>query len=82
MTYLRAENPVPSERCPGQATNEYGRTDVRTVIEALQTRYDVVTVRAQWERSRNDVGSLSSRTDLINKQRAALETAYYAGFFD
>jgi hypothetical protein len=41
------------------------------VIEALQTRYDVVTVRAQWERSRNDVGSLSSRTDLINKQQAA-----------
>jgi hypothetical protein len=33
MTYLRAENPVPSERCPGQATNEFGRADVRTVVE-------------------------------------------------
>jgi len=60
--------------------------DVRTVVEALRTRFEDVVVRAQRERSRDEVGSLSSRTGLdaglTDKQRTALETAYYAGFFD
>ena len=60
--------------------------DVRTVVEVLRTRYDEVAVRAQQDRSRDGVGPLSSRAGLdaglTDKQRTAVETAYYAGFFD
>ncbi|WP_459192840.1 bacterio-opsin activator domain-containing protein [Halosimplex sp. J119] len=61
-------------------------TDVRTVVDALRERFDGVTVRAQQDRTRAEDGPLPSRatlgTDLTDRQRTALETAYYAGFFE
>ncbi|MFC7140638.1 bacterio-opsin activator domain-containing protein [Halosimplex aquaticum] len=60
--------------------------DVRTVVDALQARFDGVVVRAQQDRTRAEDGPLPSRatlgTDLTDRQRTALETAYYAGFFE
>jgi len=60
--------------------------DVRTVVKALRARYEHVAVHAQQDRSRDDIGPAATRADLgaglTDKQRTALETAYYAGFFD
>ncbi|WP_415379818.1 bacterio-opsin activator domain-containing protein [Halosimplex sp. TS25] len=60
--------------------------DVRTVVDALGRHFDGVTVRAQQDRTRAEDGPLPSRatlgTDLTDRQRTALETAYYAGFFE
>ncbi|WP_436927905.1 bacterio-opsin activator domain-containing protein [Halosimplex amylolyticum] len=59
---------------------------VRTVVDALRSRFDGVTIRAQQDRTRAEDGPLPSRatlgTDLTDRQRTALETAYYAGFFE
>ena len=60
--------------------------DTRQMIELIRTQRDDVTYLAQrtTERSeRSDSGSSSVLEDeLTEKQRAALETAYFAGYFD
>lgn len=60
--------------------------DVRTVVDALDERFSGVEVRAQQDRERDDEGPLLARdtfgADLTDRQRTALETAYYAGFFE
>ncbi|SER73422.1 bacterio-opsin activator domain-containing protein [Natrinema salaciae] len=60
--------------------------DTRRIIELIRSQRDDVTYLAQrtTERSdRSDSGSTSVLEDeLTDKQRAALETAYFAGYFD
>ncbi|QRV16355.1 helix-turn-helix domain-containing protein [Haloterrigena salifodinae] len=60
--------------------------DTRQMIELIQEQRDDVTYLAQRTRERgdrNDSGSSSVlEDDLTEKQRAALETAYFAGYFD
>jgi len=60
--------------------------DTRQMIELIKDRRDDVTYLAQrtTERSeRSDTGSMSVLEDeLTEKQRAALETAYFGGYFD
>ncbi|MXV63541.1 GAF domain-containing protein [Natronorubrum sp. JWXQ-INN-674] len=60
--------------------------DTRQMIELIQEQRDDVTYLAQRtsERSEpNDTGSASVlEEELTEKQRAALETAYFAGYFD
>ncbi|WP_226481183.1 bacterio-opsin activator domain-containing protein [Natrinema amylolyticum] len=60
--------------------------DTRQMIELIRSQRDDVTYLAQrtTERSdRSDAGSSSVlEEDLTEKQRAALETAYFAGYFD
>ncbi|WP_436930157.1 bacterio-opsin activator domain-containing protein [Halosimplex halobium] len=60
--------------------------DVRAVVEALREAFDGIEVRAQRDRDRSGTGSVPSGAsldaDLTERQRTALETAYYAGFFE
>ena len=60
--------------------------DVRTVVEAVQDTYPSVEVVAQRERDRPAKTVQEFRAaledDLTERQRSALETAYYAGFFE
>ncbi|WP_135364929.1 bacterio-opsin activator domain-containing protein [Halosimplex halophilum] len=60
--------------------------DVRAVVEALREAFDGIEVRAQRDRERAGTDSVPSGTsldaDLTERQRTALETAYYAGFFE
>ncbi|MFC4549750.1 MULTISPECIES: GAF domain-containing protein [Halorussus] len=60
--------------------------DVRTVVEAVQDTYPTVEVVAQRERERPAKTVQEFRAgledDLTERQRSALETAYYAGFFE
>jgi len=60
--------------------------DVRAVVEALRAAFDGIEVRAQRDRPRSETDSVASAppfdADLTDRQRTALETAYYAGFFE
>ncbi|WP_254528538.1 bacterio-opsin activator domain-containing protein [Natrinema gelatinilyticum] len=60
--------------------------DTRRMIELIKARRDDVTYLAQRtteRRERGDSGSPSVlEEELTEKQRAALETAYFAGYFD
>ena len=60
--------------------------DVHTVLEALEHRYEDVDLLAQRERERS-VRSRQAvwaefRESLTDRQWSAVQTAYYAGFFD
>ncbi|SFR32355.1 bacterio-opsin activator domain-containing protein [Halogeometricum limi] len=60
--------------------------DVNRMVEAVRDDYSNAVVRAKRHTTRTtqSVSSLESTVfeDLTEKQRAALEAAYYAGFFD
>ncbi|WP_123537921.1 bacterio-opsin activator domain-containing protein [Halosimplex salinum] len=60
--------------------------DVRMLVDALRGSFDGVELRAQHDRPRSESSTLESRAplqaDLTERQRTALETAYYAGFFE
>jgi len=59
--------------------------DVRAVVDALGEAFADIEVRAQRDRPRADSDAVASGpsldADLTDRQRTALETAYYAGFF-
>lgn len=60
--------------------------DVRAVVDALSAAFDGVELRAQRERERSGPAVPATRAtlgrELTGKQRTALETAYYSGFFE
>ncbi len=60
--------------------------DTRQMIELIQDERDGVTHLAQRTTDRSDRTEVGPRSvledELTEKQRAALETAYYAGYFD
>jgi len=60
--------------------------DIRTVVNALRTAYDDLTLVAQRERDRDVRTEAGFRKQLAaaltDRQREAARTAYFAGFFD
>lgn len=59
--------------------------DVRTVIDRIEAAYPTVQLRKRQQRTRTnpaDRVQAELLADLTDKQRAALETAYHAGFFE
>ena len=60
--------------------------DVRAVVDALGEAFDGIEVRARRDRTRAEsdaiVSGPSFDADLTDRQRTAIETAYYAGFFE
>ena len=59
--------------------------DARTVVDVLEGHFGDVEIRSQHDRTRDEGPLLSRRmfgADLTERQRTALETAYYAGFFE
>ncbi|QPV64577.1 PAS domain S-box protein [Halosimplex litoreum] len=60
--------------------------DVRAVVDALDDAFADIEVRAQRDRPRSETDSVASPpsfdADLTDRQRTAVETAYYAGFFE
>ena len=60
--------------------------DIRTVVDALQTTYDDLTLIAQRERDRDVKTEAGFRKQLAaaltDRQREAARTAHFAGFFD
>lgn len=58
--------------------------DVRDVVELAQVQFEDLSVTAQRQRSRDEsrpAADSSALTDLTNRQRDVLETAYRNGFF-
>ncbi len=60
--------------------------DIRTVVDALQTTYDGLTLVAQRERERDVQTEAGFRKQLAatltDRQREAVRTAHFAGFFE
>ncbi|WP_436910943.1 PAS domain S-box protein [Halosimplex marinum] len=60
--------------------------DVRAVVDALDEAFADIEVRAQRDRERDGSDAVASGpsfdADLTDRQRTAIETAYYAGFFE
>ena len=60
--------------------------DVRSVVEAVQTTFDGVDLASKRERERSVYTAQEFRTALeemlTERQRTALETAFYAGYFE
>ncbi|MFW6382998.1 MAG: bacterio-opsin activator domain-containing protein, partial [Haloferacaceae archaeon] len=65
---------VPSER------------DKHQIVDIVRAHYPDATLRAQWTVARDDPAitdfHLAFENQLTEKQRAVLETAYHAGYFD
>ena len=59
---------------------------VRAVVDALGEAFDGIEVRAQHDRARGEGDAVTSGpsfdAELTDRQRTAVETAYYAGFFE
>ncbi|CDK37953.1 bacterio-opsin activator domain-containing protein [Halorubrum sp. AJ67] len=60
--------------------------DIRTIVDALQTMYDGLTLVAQRERERDVQTEAGFRKQLAatltDRQREAVRTAHFAGFFE
>ena len=60
--------------------------DIRSVVDALQSTYEALTLVAQRERERDIQTEAAFRAQLeaslTDRQREAAQTAYFAGFFD
>ena len=60
--------------------------DIRSVVDALQSTYDGLTLVAKIERERNIQTEAEFRTQLeatlTDRQREAAQTAYFAGYFE
>ncbi|WP_224449808.1 PAS domain S-box protein [Haloprofundus salilacus] len=60
--------------------------DVREFVETVQTAYPSAVLRSQRQVTRTDDSPNKAKNafqrDLTDRQRAALESAYYAGFFE
>ncbi len=78
-----AEFDEDGARCVAEVPQD---VDVRTVVQAVQDAYPGMEVVAQRERDRpaRTVQEFSAalESELTERQRSAMETAYYAGFFE
>ncbi len=60
--------------------------DVRQVVDAIQRSFPTMEIVSQRQVSRNDLSAFDARDALLEalteRQRTAVEAAYYAGFFE